>query len=176
MSTSNVRSINSSRKSRSRPVLYYCTVGEGDGSAMTFAPPAVAEETDRIYRAITESKTWGEFRRRMPPQEYESLFAESFSADPEELAEDPDLALPADDAEFSCESVPGFCDGDYPQWIAGEQEKYVPVEILREFACRRDTFLNGSFWEIPIARRTEVLAALRTYGYELQEREDLTFW
>lgn len=176
MTTSNVRAINSSRKSKSRPVLYYCTVGGRDGSTMTFAPPEIAEETDRIYRAITESQTWGEFRRRMPPQEYASLFDESFSTDPEELAEDPDLAPPANDAKFSCERVPGFCDGDYPRWIAGEQERYVPLEILRKFARREGTFLNGSFWEIPIARRDEILAALRAYGYELHEREDLAFW
>jgi len=109
------------KRGQSPYVLYFRTVAFGHEPALVFAPPEVAEEIDCIHGAITESNTWGEFRGRMPPQEYAALYAESFSTDPEVVAEDPEAAHPADDAEFSSEDVPGFCDGDYPRWIAAEQ-------------------------------------------------------
>lgn len=160
------------QRAKSTGVLYFRSVGP----AIVFAPPEVAEETDRIHRAITESKTWGEFRSRMPPEEYAQLYEETFSSDPEVIAEDPEAAPPPDEEEFSSECVPGFCDGDYPRWIAGEQERYVSVDILRAFGTREHTMLNGSCWRIYENRREEVFAALRRQGYTLVEREDLEFF
>lgn len=160
------------KRAESPGILYFRPVG----SALVFAPPEIAEENDRIYRAITESQTWGEFRRRMPPQEYVALSADRFSTDPAEIAEDPDAAHPADEEEFSSECVPGFCDGDYPRWIAGEQERYVSMDILSAFGTREDTVHNGPCWRIYADRREEVLAALRAQGHELIEREDLEFY
>jgi len=162
----------SSTNEPSPGILYFRPVG----LSLVFAPPEIAEENDRIYRAITESKTWGEFRRRMPPQEYAALTADSFSTDPEEIAEDPDAAPPLDEEEFSSECVPGFCDGDYPRWIAGEQERYVSIDILQAFGKREYTVLNGPCWRIDQSRRGEVLAALQAEGHELVERDDLEFY
>lgn len=162
----------SSTNAPSPGILYFRSVG----SSLVFAPPEIAEENDRIYRAITESKTWGEFRSRMPPQEYAALTANSFSSDPEEIAEGPEVAPPSDEEEFSSECIPGFCDGDYPRWIAGEQQRYVSRDILQAFGKREYTMLNGPCWRIDESRREEVLAALRAEGHELVERDDLEFY
>lgn len=172
MSSIDAPAKNAEARSKLAGALYFRLAGP----ALVFAPPEVAEENDRIYRAITESKTWGEFRRRMPPKEYAELTADSFSSDPDEIVENPDAAAPADEEPFSSECVPAFCDGDYPRWIAGEQQRYVSMEILRTFGTREHTFLNGSCWRIYESRREEVLAALRAEGHELIERNDLEFY
>ena len=63
-------------------------------STLVFAPPERAQFIDQVHRAIEESTTWGEFRKRMPKGEYRELFADVFSADPEELEEDEELREP----------------------------------------------------------------------------------
>ena len=156
--------------------LCFREVAFGHDPALVFAPPDVAVEVDRIHRAIEQSKTWGEFRQRMPTRAYTELYAGRFSDDPEVLAEDPDLATPADGAPFSSSEVPGYCEGDYPLWIASVQERYVPLDLLRKHGTREDSSLNGSFWRVYSPHRDAILDALRARGYELSEREDLNFW
>jgi len=156
--------------------LFFREVAFGHNPALVFAPPDVAEEVDRIHRAIEQSKTWGEFRQRMPARDYAHLYADSFSEDPHAIDDDPDMAPPADDEAFSGECVPGYCEGDYPLWIASVQQRYVPEDLLREHGTREDSFLNGSFWRVYSPHREAILGALRARGYELTERADLNFW
>lgn len=63
---------------------------------------------------------------------------------PPDVAEDPDVAPPADDEPFSGECVPGYCDGDYPLWVAAVQERYVPEDLLRECGTREDSSFSAS--------------------------------
>jgi hypothetical protein len=83
---------------------------------------------------------------------------------------------PADDAPFLAESVPGFCDGDYPPWLAQEMDRYLPGEILDRFAAEHSSVINGSFYSIDVTHREAVLKALADAGFTVQEREDLVFW
>jgi len=144
--------------------------------ALIFASPERAEFVDRLHCAIEDSQTWGEFCRRLPPTEYENLFAEQFSTDAKCIAEDPECAHPADDAPFSSDSVPGYSDGDYPPWLATEQERHLPADVLQSFGTRQSSGLNGRFWSIPSEKRDAILETLRARGYELIERNDLRFW
>lgn len=112
----------------------------------------------------------------MPKQEYEELFADSFGAEVEEFEADDTFSEPADTDEFDAESVPGYSDGDYPPWIATEQDLYLPEEVLGAFGVSSNSVLNGPFWTIDPSKRQQVLMALKAMGYELTEREDLQFW
>lgn len=129
--------------------LYYRQAPQG---YIVFAPPERAILVDQIHRAIGESTTWGEFRKRLPAGEYKKLYGERFSADPEILAEADDAREPADDEPFSSECVPGFSDGDYPPWLAAEQDRCLPSSVLKEFATRESSFVSGSFWCFDIER------------------------
>jgi hypothetical protein len=82
-------------------------------SYLVFASPDRALFIDQIHRAIEESCTWGEFRRRLPAGEYQKLYQDQFSSDPEIIADDDSAREPADDDGFP-NDVPGYCDGDYP--------------------------------------------------------------
>ena len=157
-------------------VLYARESPHGDPN-LVFAPSERAVFVDRLHRAIGESKTWGEFRRRMPPGEIARVFEDVFSpATDKDTAEDAEYYEPADSAEFSSEAVPGFSDGDYPPWIASEQGRYLPPHVLTTFGSRRDTFVNGSFWALPAAKYAEIVSALAADGFTIVRRDDLLFW
>src|SRR5271165_3429578 len=86
-------------------------------ASLVFTSLKRAIENDRLHRGIESSKTWGEFRRAIGPEEYASLYEEVFyKPEPGEKPEDipEDELEPEDDAPFHSDFVPGFCDGDYP--------------------------------------------------------------
>ena len=157
-----------------RPVLVFRE--SPYGNTLVFAPIERAQYVDRLHRAISTSQTWGEFRRRMPHKEYEKLFADSFTTEIEQRDEDDGLCGPADNEPFSPDAVPGFSDGDYPPWIAAEQDLYLPREVLGAFGVAKTSVLNGFYWAIDAGNREQVLTALEISGYHLIEREDLQFW
>ena len=158
----------------SQHLLYYREAPHD--SYLVFAPPERALFIDQVHRAIQESTTWGEFRKRMPAGEYQRLYEEIFSSDPDVLAEAEEAREPADDKPFTSGCVPGFSDGDYPPWLAPEQDAYLPSELLREFATRADTFVNGSFWRLDPKNVALIVERLRVLGYRVERREDLKFW
>jgi hypothetical protein len=102
-----------------------------------------------LDRAITSSKTWGEFRKKIGPEEYAALYQDRFYTpepddDPEDI--DVDALEPSDDAPFNSDKVPGFTEGDYPPWLAQEIDEHLPREILERFAkydsqCPESSFL-----------------------------------
>jgi hypothetical protein len=142
---------------------------------LVFAPPERALYIDQIHRAIEESSTWGEFRKRLPAGEYHKLYEDQFSSDPDVIAEDENTREPEDGEGFP-RDVPGYCDGDYPPWLAQEQAKYLPADVLKEFATRDQSVINGSFWRVDAARAKLIIERLTNLGYKVEQREDLKFW
>jgi hypothetical protein len=122
-----------------------------------------AIEIDRLHRGIETSTTWGEFRKRIGPEEYAEFSRESFyTPQPDDDPEDIDESErePSDDAPFRSDFVPGFCDGDYPPWLAQEMHRHVPREILNQFARENSSVLNGPFWEIELKDKDAMVKAL----------------
>ncbi len=144
-------------------------------NSLVFAPPERALFIDQIHRAIVESGTWGEFRKCLPAGEYQRLYEEVFSSDPEVISEDESACEPGDCEPFP-HDVPGYSDGDYPPWVAQEQDLYLPAAVLKEFATRGDSFLNGSFWRLDAALAPLIVERLTSHGYKVDRRDDLMFW
>lgn len=145
-------------------------------SYLVFVTPERALLIDQLHHAITDSKTWGEFRRQLPAGEYHRLFKGQFSTDPEVLAENECAREPHDAEPFNSDRVPGYSDGDYPPWLAQELDRHVPDMILREFATRESSFINGSFWRLDATRTEEVVERLVRSGFRVERRDDLMFW
>jgi hypothetical protein len=135
-------------------------------SSLVFTSFDRAIEVDRLHRAIESSKTWGEFGQKIGPKEYKRVRRALRQID----------ERPADDDAFSSECVPGFCDGDYPPWLAPEMDCYLPTDILKQFGTFESTTLNGSFYKIEIVQREAILEALADAGFTVEERQDLQFW
>jgi hypothetical protein len=152
------------RHARTQRVLFYRTI-DLNGSTLVFASPDQAVEHDQIHRALVESKTWRQFRQRMPRKEYARL-----------CRENPELRDYADDDEFAAGDIPGVEDAEYPWSIAGIQHSVLPSDLLAEFATHKDAFNCSGWWHIAPERKDELLAALRDRGIKVVERKNLEFY
>lgn len=151
---------------RPRPVLYWRISPANED--LVFARPERAEEIDALHAAITQSRTWGEFRAAMPPEEYERIVEIAF--------EEEGLERPSPDEQFDSGRVPGFCDGDYPPWLQKEMADVLPAEVVSRFCRWETTCINGHVLRLEEKYRAPVVAMLLRAGYEVVRREDLMFW
>lgn len=142
--------------------LYYHVVEEA-----VIAPAELAVRSDRIHRAIEKSRTWGGFRRLMPPDDYEALMRSQFDDDGE--------PRPCASDKFSAECVHGYADGDYPTWLQPQMAQWIPEELLRKYGSWELTTLNGPYWAIPGSNTPQLVDELRKIGYTVTERSDLDF-
>jgi hypothetical protein len=142
-------------------------------TCLVFALPERAAAVDRIHQAM-ESANWGEFRRKMDPEEYARVLRVMFTADTDTLDDVP--REPEDYEPFSCDSLPGFSDGDYPPWLALELARHLPGAVLKRFATREFSWVSGFFHRIDVKHRDAILKALADSGLTVEKREDLVFW
>ena len=155
-----------SSPSRQRQVLFSCTSIANGG--LVFATPERALEVDGLHRALSESRTWGEFQAAMPPDEYERIAAELF--------DDFDKERPAAQERFSSDVVPGFCDGDYPPWLQAELDRVLPRDVIKRWGRWIESSINGWYVHFDPADRREIVAMLESAGFDVVKREDLAFW
>lgn len=148
--------------------LVYRRVPMGEGQcALVFATPVRAALVDAWERAATESRTWGEFRARVGAIEAARIDREGF--------DDLGRARPANADAFDAEDVPGRADGDWPPWLAAEQEAVLPPALLARFGQTCESVFNGSFVYIDARHEAALLDALASHGIRVRRRDDLCF-
>jgi hypothetical protein len=144
--------------------LLYRLVPHNRGAV--FATEDRARLIAQIHEALSSARTWGEFRRLMPNQEYRNIRREF-----DEQGE----PRPRLDEAFSAEQVGGFSDGDYPPWLQTEMGGTIPRDILERFGTRQSAFLNGDYWHIPQGQMEPMADALRQRGFEVVQAQELHF-
>jgi hypothetical protein len=152
--------------------LFYTTANTPE--SLVFAPPDKAEYISAIHHAL-QAATWGEFKARIPTEEYKRLLKEWES----DLDDDDNLKLelPSDDDSFHPEYwVPGWSDGDYPDWLQKDQDLWLPKSILERFARFESSAINGPFWIIDPVFEKDIVEELRREGFSVTRRDDLTFY
>lgn len=128
---------------------------------------ALAEDalyTDKMLRAMRESRTWGDFRKAVP-EEYDRIFED------EKLDGEP---LPADTEPFSRIPIDGG-DGDYPMWLQHEALHWLPVVAITECVKIEHSMVSGSFATIPEENILRLVEILTAEGYTVEHRPDLLF-
>lgn len=138
--------------------IVYRVGGDGYQGAL-FARRDDAERVAQIRIALDNSKTWGQFRASLPVGEWEENLADCF--------ED----VPADAEAFSADDVPGYADGDYPQWLMQTQLDWFPPELIARYGERQDSVLNGEMLELPAGQAEVVAAELRALGHTVEETD-----
>lgn len=133
-----------------------------------FAPRVLAERMDQIHRALSHSKTWRQFKKNMPPDEYEEVMRQEFDEAGERR---PNLS----DA-FNASSISGVGDGDYPRWLAPNMDEWIPLDLLEKYATREATTINGDYWDIPETEAAGLAKELRSRGYKVTEECELEFY
>jgi hypothetical protein len=124
---------------------------------LVFIPRTRAFELATLQRAVTESKTWGEFQRAIPPKVYA------------EIIEDIDRDINASDPFDPCEV--GYCEGDWPGWPAQEMLDWVPQDIKKEFGKWESSVLNGPFLILQQEKVQEIVAAFEALGFSCKKDE-----
>ena len=122
------------------------------------------EQADRlavIHAAIHDSKTWEEFRSNVPDDAWREVL-EAFEEQGPEPAE-----------PFEADALPGYADGDWPDWPAQRMLNWMPVRIRERFGRVRDSVLNGPYLELDPERKEDIVAALETEGFRATEDADL---
>lgn len=149
-------------------------------NSVIFTDEIAAFFNSKIHDAISESKTWGEFTERLPLGELDNIIQQMIELEYYiELGIDVDDidGLPYDDDEvFNSDLVPGVLDGLYPEWLQPDMDYIMPKAFIEKFGVRKDTFLNGSYWELPPKQINEMIAFLESLGYEVESGEHLNFY
>jgi hypothetical protein len=147
---------------RERPTpaeLVYRVGPANDG--VVFATPERARYVANLHDAF-DSKTWGEFRSRIPAEEWEQL-EKGFDE------------VPGPKKRFKAEAVPGFCDGDWPPWLQKEILQVLPPPLVRKYAEAMMTSINGVYFHIKQGDLPELLRELESRGIRAVHEPDLEF-
>ena len=141
--------------------IVYRVGGDGYYCAL-FAERSSAERVAEILTALRESTTWGEFRDTLPDGEWEDNLQYCFDEEP-----------PGDDDRFHRDMVPGYADGDYPEWLRGSAVEWFPRSLIEKYGGSMDTsVLNGDALDLPARHADAIAADLRAMGHRV-ERTDL---
>lgn len=136
---------------------------------LIFIPKERALELARIHEGLNTSKTWGEFKSRVPAHIYEEVLEMM----QDEFDEDEENAAPELDSPFDPEDVPGYSDGDFPAWAAQEMLEWMPKDIQQKFGKIEASVFNDDFLGISPANEREIVAALKERGYRCVKDDDL---
>ncbi len=162
---------------------------------LVFIPLEIAASLAAVHRAM-KAASWGEFKALMPAERLLPLMStmrevygwQSFDEYYEECRADGTRSereslwlawcasrerAPLDDDDFHSEQIPGYCDGDWPDWPEQEMLRWLPREICTEFGHTEDSVFNGPFLQLDVARAPDILAALERAGYVCVWEEEL---
>lgn len=140
--------------------IVYRVGGEGFVGVL-FADRESAEHVAQIRSALSNSKTWGELRARLPKGEWDNHFAPDFE-DYEGSYDDP----------FGWDDAPGAADGDYPMWLLQSMLNWFPKELIEKYGgSLRRTMLNGDALELPADKAEPIAAELRAMGNTVEKTD-----
>jgi tetratricopeptide (TPR) repeat protein len=133
----------------------------GIGNSMfIYATPERAAFHSRIERALFESRTWGEFRKAMPPKEYSRIVREVFEGN--------DEPRPRASDAFSRDQVSGTEDLSYPTPMMEEMaESVLPQDLLDIYAEESPLRQDRLYYYVAMENVDELNAELRRRGYEI---------
>jgi hypothetical protein len=154
-------------------VLFFKAI-DYNGRTLVFAPPTMAEEHDKVMKALVASKTWGEFRACIPAsafKEVKQLLRECEAYTAAEIRE-----LIADDNPFDSATLPGLENGEYPSMIASIQQSILPKDLADKYGKQWGNINCSDIFRIDVRHREAILADLKGMGYDVIERDDLEFF
>jgi hypothetical protein len=136
---------------------------------LVFAAPGDALENHAIRTALASSKTWGDFRRAIGELNYRAVI-NAMSRDVEAP-----IKVPSDDDRLDLNKIPGFNDGEYPEWLQRNMHRLLPADVLAKFGEQTSTMFNGMYVHLDASYEKHIVSALRKRGYRVHRREDLFF-
>ena len=104
---------------------------------------------------MESAKTWADFQKALPEGEWKALG----------LIVDPEYT-------FDPTRLPGYWDGDYPDWFGPAESPDLPGEFVKEFGNTATSFVSGIWTDYSEERLPEMKVNLRRHGFEIVRVED----
>ncbi|MDP9371073.1 MAG: hypothetical protein M3Q65_01170 [Chloroflexota bacterium] len=136
---------------------------------LVLLPLDTARYLATLREALTEAKTWGEFKARAP----EGAYAEVVEMIADNADGDEEFTEPAADTPFDPEDIPGYADGDWPLLPPQHMFDWLPEDLQQRYGHTGDTVLNGPYLAIDPAHTRELVAEMEARGYHCTEDSDL---
>lgn len=133
---------------------------DGRGGAL-FAVRRIAKVAADKCRAVTESKTWGQFRAKWPDDHF-----------------DEDYGYPPDDAPFGRSQLPPLGEG-FPEdpWLPDYVVSWFPDDLQEKYGCEVRFTSEGSDLYVPPEHADAIAEELRARGNRVEESDgDLQTW
>lgn len=147
------------------------------GDLFAFVSADLAIHLDAIYRALNESRTWGEFRRDLPRGEWQEIEHRLFLSE-DEVEEEDRSHWEDDDAPFLRDRVCGLDDTEYPfvdpEWL-GDVEDLPNAMIAAHAQILLAPGRRFIYWHIPVEGAELAATVLRHWGYVVEETDYLSF-
>lgn len=135
--------------------LIFGRIRDGSGSeTLVFLPAQRAHELAAVHFAIATAATWRQFAQIVPAADWQDVL-EGFKA-----FEFP----PRLDDEFEQSMLPGFEDGDWPDWPEQHMMGWLPADIWRKFGVVHQSVINGPFLSIDPRLKVDIVKALEGAG------------
>lgn len=131
------------------------------GSELVFLDAGLAQELADLRDGFG---TWGQARAGLSASRWRQIM---------DTLGDGGLLVPSDDVAFDLDYIPGYADGDWPEWPAQLMLDWMPRKIIEAHGAREDSVLNGEFVSLDPAREAAVAAALQDEGWALVKDEEL---
>jgi len=141
-------------------VLVY---GERAGQ-LIFVPTPLAQRLTTLRQAIQSASTWGELKELLPQDNYQEI-ASMLT----EWCELEETFQPEGGEPFEGSKIPGYDDGDWPEWPAQEMLSWMPQELQQSYGTVKDSIFNGEFLEIEAEQKQALVADLEALGYKCVE-------
>lgn len=173
--------------------LVYGVVNGG----LVFIPKERAIELSWIWEAQREAKTWGEFRKSIPLEDWNGFYSSlkenseyAFEGFFDELRDrNPKITkkaarlkfnelklsegrLPRDEDAFEAETL-YLEEGDWPEWPAQWMLDWVPQAIQREFGKIDVSRISGEMLTLPPEDFDRIVAAFEAEGYTCRRDDQL---
>ncbi len=155
--------------------------GDG-GEGLVFLEKNYALDIGGFREALYKARTWGELKARVSGERYEETVAAWVKGQSERLRDDgdleddePEVTPPGPHDAFDAEELPGYADGDWPEFAPTMMENWVDGFIISEYGGDVQPTLNAEYPVIDFDNEEEVVSLLEEQGYVCISDEDLVW-
>lgn len=138
-----------------RAVLIYGDTGDG----LVFIERELAQDLATLRGNYD---TWGQAYAALSPSCWREIEAQLENAE----VPVPDLMDP-----YDLDIVPGYADGDWPEWPKQLMLTWMPKPVIEQFGTAEASVFNGDFLSIDPKFEPEVVAALEAAGWSCVKDE-----
>lgn len=128
---------------------------------LVFVEKRLAEDLMLLRTGVA---TWGAARNNLKPSRWEEIV---------EMYADFEIDIPSDDDAFDLDGIPGFADGDWPEWPAQLMLEIVPSSISEKYGRKVDSVFNGQFLEFDAADEENIVAEMNAAGFTCTRNDSL---